>query len=132
MNENENVKVVQRAYKLFGKGDIAGLLNQFADNIAWETPGAPRIPYAGRFQGRDQVVKFFEGLGKTAEFAQFEPREFIEQGDKVVALGHYSGKGRSTGRPFTTEWAMIFTVQNGKVTKFHEYFDTANLGAAFT
>ena len=132
MSDHENVDIVRRAYDLFGKGDIPGLLNQFADDIAWETPGAPRVPYAGRFHERDQVATFFEGLGKTAEFAQFEPREFIAQGDRVVVLGHYAGKGRSTGRPFATDWAMVFTVQHGKVTNFHEYFDTANLGAAFS
>jgi ketosteroid isomerase-like protein len=132
VKESENVDVVRQAFQCFGAGDIAGLLNQFASDVSWETPGAPRIPYAGRFKGRDQVATFFEGLGRTAEFTQFEPREFVAQGDQVVALGHYAGKGRTTGRPFDTAWAMVFTVQNGKVVKFQEYFDTANLGAAFT
>lgn len=57
MSESENVNVVRRAYELFGKD-----------------------PYAGRFQGRSQVAGFFEGLGKTAEFAKCEPRDFIAQG----------------------------------------------------
>lgn len=132
MSEQDNINVVRHIYGLFGQGDIAGLLKQFADDIAWETPGAPGVPYAGRFKGRDQVARFFDGLGKTAEFSSFEPREFIGQGDQVVVLGHYTGKGRSTGRSFSSPWAMVFTVNNGKVTKFHEYFDTANLSAAFT
>jgi len=132
MSDQQNLDVVRRAYECFGKGDIQGVLNQLAENVAWETPGAPSVPYAGRFQGRGQVAKFFEGLGKTAQFTTFEPRQFVAQGDVVVALGHYAGKGLVTGRAFATDWAMVFTVQNGKVTKFHEYFDTTNLGAAFT
>jgi ketosteroid isomerase-like protein len=131
MSEQDNIKVVQKAYDCFNKGDIPGLLDSFAGNIAWLTPGAPRIPYAGSFQGRDKVAAFFDDLGKTAQFTEFVTQKFIAQGDTVVVLGHYAGKGRATGRSFSTDWAMVFTVQNGKVTKFHEYFDTANLGAAF-
>jgi ketosteroid isomerase-like protein len=132
MSENENIALVKKVYGLFSSGDIHGLLSQFADDITWETPGAPRVPYAGRFRGRDDVAKFFEGLGKTAEFDRFEPREFIAQADRVVVLRYYSGKGRITGRPFGTNWAMVFTVQRDKVTGFHEFFDTENLGGAFT
>ncbi len=132
MSEHENVGIVRHAYDLFGRGDIAGLLGHLADDVTWETPGAPGVPYAGSFRGRDQVARFFEGLGKTADITTFEPREFIAQGDRVAVLGSYRGKGRSTRRPFATDWAMFFTVREGKVTSFHEYFDTANLGAAFS
>lgn len=132
MNEQKNIDHVKQVYDLFTKGDIAGLLNQLADDISWETPGAPKIPYAGRFKGRAAMTKFFEGVGKTAEFSRFEPRDYIAQGDRVIVLGHYAGKGKATSRPFATDWAMIFTVRNGKVTDFKEYFDTANLGSAFS
>jgi ketosteroid isomerase-like protein len=130
--ESENVALVQQAYAAFGRGDIAALLEMLSDDIDWHTPGAPRIPYAGRFSGRKQVAGFFEGLGKTAEFERFEPREFFAHGDKVVVLGHYAGRGRTTGRPFATDWAMVFTVRNGKIAAFSEHFDTFNLGAAFS
>ena len=132
MGESSNVEVVQQAYAAFGRGDIAALLDTFSNDIDWETPGAPRVPYGGHYAGREDVARFFEELGKTAEFERFEPREFVAQGDKVVALGHYAGRGRNTGRPFATDWAMVFTVRNGKIVVFREYFDTANLGAAFS
>jgi uncharacterized protein len=132
MSDHQNVKFVQNIYGLFKKGDIAGLLDHFAEDVEWETPGAPRVPYAGHFRSRAAVAKFFEDLGKTAEFAAFEPRDFLAKGDRVVVLGHYAGTGRSTGRRFETDWVMVFTIGGGKVTKFKEYFDTANLGEAFT
>ena len=52
-------------------------------------------------------------------------------GNRVVVFGFYSGKGRSTQKPFATKWTMVFTIQGGKVSGFHEYFDTHNLGSAF-
>ena len=49
----------------------------------------------------------------------FEPREFIAHGDKVVALGHYAWRVKSTGREFGGDFAHVFTMSNGKVIRFH-------------
>src|SRR4051812_35006775 len=127
----ENVALIKTIYKQFTDGDIDGVLSHFTDDVNWETPGFPKIPYAGRFCGRREVAKFFDGLGKTATFECFEPSEYIADGDRVVVFGFYSGKGRVTQKPFATKWTMVFTIQNGKVSGFHEYLDTNNLGSAF-
>lgn len=60
------------------------------------------MPAAGRRFGRDQVARFFAILDETAETQTFEPREFVAQGDKVVAIGHTSARARSTGREYVT------------------------------
>jgi hypothetical protein len=44
--------------------------------------------------------QFFVSLVDTQEVQHFDPREFIAQGDKVVALGHYAWLVKSTGREF--------------------------------
>ena len=63
-------------------------------------------------------------------FEVFEPREFVAQGDKVVVLGYYKAR-TAAGRPFASDWVMIFTVANGKVARFQEFTDVAALNAAF-
>jgi ketosteroid isomerase-like protein len=70
-------------------------------------------------------------LSETTEFSTFEPRDFIAQGDHVIALGTYQGKARATGRPFESSWAMSFLLRDGKVLKFREYTDTGAIGLAF-
>jgi hypothetical protein len=50
----------------------------------------------------------FAGLAKLAEkqeAEQFEPGEFVAQGDKVVALGHYRWRIKSTGHSYPSDWA---------------------------
>jgi len=131
MSASENVALIKTIYDRFTNGDIHGVLSHFSDDVNWETPGFPRVPYAGRFCGRGEVAKFFDGLGKTASFECFEPKEYIAEENRVVVFGFYSGKGRITQKPFATKWAMVFTVDNGKVSGFREYFDTNNLGSAF-
>lgn len=36
----------------------------------------------------------------------------------------------TTGSTYEDEWAHVFTVENGKITKFTEYHDTAAEAAA--
>jgi ketosteroid isomerase-like protein len=73
---------------------------------------------------------FFQKVNEISEFASFEPREYVAQGDRVMALGSYRAKVKSTGRIYECDWAMAFTVENGKVTEFQEYTDTAAIAAA--
>ena len=42
----------------------------------------------------------------------------------------WSGVARSTGKPFTSEWAMRFIVKNGNVTFAQVYEDTGAIAAA--
>jgi ketosteroid isomerase-like protein len=55
----------------------------------------------------------------------------MAEGDKVVALGSYSWRVRSTKQKYKSDFAHVWTFSNGKVIAFQEYFDTAALRDAF-
>lgn len=131
MAEQENVKVVQDAYAAFGRGDIAALLESLREDVVWTLPGEGMIPQAGVYHGRDGVARFFQALDQTTEFLAFEPREFIAHGDTVIVLGSYQGKAKATGRSFQSQWAMLFTLRDGKVAKYREYTDTGSIALAY-
>ncbi|HLE63949.1 MAG TPA: nuclear transport factor 2 family protein [Pyrinomonadaceae bacterium] len=131
MSEQENTKVVQRGYESFKSGDIQGLLDLFSEDIQWHLPKMENVPFAGKRQGREQVKQFFASLADAQEVKQFELREVIAQGDKVVALGHYIWRVKSTGREFAADWAHVWTVRDGKLTRLHEYTDTAAAVSAY-
>src|SRR5438094_881101 len=94
MNAEQNIAVVKQAYGAFGRGDIPALLALLDENVDWQpiVGTNPPVPTAGRRHGRADVGRFFEAIGKNLTFSLFEPREFVAQGDKVVALGHYTSK----------------------------------------
>jgi ketosteroid isomerase-like protein len=123
----KNVKVIQDAYAAFGSGNIDELLGYMAENVDWQTFGPVEIPTMGRRNGKAEVGWFFQQVADTWQFDHFEPRQFIAQGDLVVSLGFYDGKARKTSRPFSSEFAHIFTVKDGRITRFREYADTANM-----
>ena len=129
---NRNTEIVRQAYENFKSGDIQALLDQLTDDIEWQAPKVENVPFAtGQHSGREQVGQFFARLADAQEFKQFEPRDFIAQGDKVVALGRYEWRVRSTGRGYEGDWAHVFTIRDGKIAGFHEYTDTAAIAAAY-
>ena len=55
----------------------------------------------------------------------------MAQGEAVAVFGVISGRSKATGKNYQTDWAMKWHLQNGKVTKFHHFFDSAVVEAAF-
>jgi ketosteroid isomerase-like protein len=126
MSEQDNVRTVQEAYAAFGRGDIPGLLSMLDENVEWITPGSPDVlPTAGTRRGREGVAEFFSTLAQTDDIEVFEPQEFIAQGDKVVAIIKCRTRLKASGRAVDDELVHIFTVRDGRIARFREYFDTA-------
>ncbi len=117
--------VVQTVYAAFGKGDVPGILAHCAPQVDWELVGPAKLGYAGKRRDHAGITDFFTKVGQLDDIHAFEPREFIEEGDKVVVLGWESTTARDTGKEFASEWAHVFTVTNGKVTRWRGFFDTA-------
>jgi hypothetical protein len=133
MGEAENTKVVQDMYAAFGRGEVQAILDKLDDNISWTAVygSGPQVPQGGERRGKAAVGEFFKQLGPAVNFSKFEPREFIATGNKVVALGHYVGT-TSVGKGFDLDWAMVFTLRNGKVAHFQEFTDSAAVNASYT
>jgi ketosteroid isomerase-like protein len=131
MAEQDNVQVVKDAYAAFGRGDIPAVVNACAPEVEWTIPGGAGIPVAGTFHGRKGVAEFFQALGENQTARQFEPREFIAQGDKVAVLGHYQWLIERTGKRYESDWVHVFTIRERSVMRFQEYSDTAAEAEAY-
>ena len=131
MSEQDNTTIVQQAYHNFNTGNIPGLLDQMSDNVTWQLPEIESVPLAGKRTGRDGVKDFFATLARDQDVIEFEPREFVAQGSKVVSLGHYRWRVKDTDREFASDFVHVFTVRDGKIVAFREHFDTAVVAAAY-
>lgn len=131
MSVESNVKLIQEGYEKFGSGDIPGLLSLFAEEIEWTVPLIENAPFGGERRGVKAVGEFFEQLSGAEELTRFEPLEFIAQNNRVVVLGESAATVKETGRSYETDWVHVFTVIDGKVTEFTEFFDNAAATRAF-
>ncbi len=130
MSTQESLQLVKEGYAAFGRGDIAGLLTLMADDVEWISPGTG-LPMSGTYRGVEGVANFFQKLAAEVEILDFQPREFVADGDRVLVLGSQSAKVRATNRIATLEWVMSFTVRNGKIINFREYADTKAMAEAY-
>jgi ketosteroid isomerase-like protein len=125
MSARTPLQTVQEIYAAFGTGDVPAILERVAPDVDWLVHGPEGLPFTGRFDGHDGTVRFFSTVGQISQHSAFEPREFIADGDDVVAFGIERGTIRTTGKTFDSNWAHSFTVRDGRVTRFRLFTDTA-------
>src|SRR5262245_45050241 len=75
------------------------------------------------------------GLAATAIGSLYGGRpangsEFFESGERVIALGSYSGRARRTGKRFTARFAHVWTLQDGLIVRLQQCADTVQLARA--
>jgi ketosteroid isomerase-like protein len=131
LSARTNAEVVQETYEAVGRGDIPALLDLLTDDVKWTFQGPSVIPFAGTRRGREGVAEFFSLVGENLEFQEFEPREFVAQGDTVVVLGFERSLIKPTGHTFDQEWAHVYRLRDGRVAEFLALEDTAAHVAAF-
>src|SRR5262249_29467835 len=110
---------------------IQAIAEALDENIRWVHSGAPELPWAKTRQGKAQAMTFFKDLADSVEVTGFEPVKFVEQGDTVVAFGHWKGKTKKTSKAFESDWAMIWTFKGNKVVAYQSYEDTNAVAKAF-
>ena len=124
-----NKQIIEDGYKCFATGDIPGLLGNFAENIEWTE--AEGFPYGGTYTGAKAIVEnVFMKLGSEWEGFSAVPDEILDAGDKIVALGNYSGKYNETGKSMRVSFAHVWTLRDGKIVKFVQYTDTLKVAEA--
>lgn len=132
MNEQQNVALVKEMYAAFGRGDVQAIIKHLTDDIEWTLEAPDTIPFAGKKVGPAAVLGFFQTLGTTQDNPKLTTDEFIAQGDKVATTGRYSATVKATGKRFDCAVAHIFTIRNGKVGRFQDFLDTAQMADAYT
>lgn len=119
MSESD-LATVRSAYAAFGRGDIPGVMSVLEDQIDWRSPDA--LPHGGAFKGKDGVGRFFQGIGQRWEDLRVDAQELHDANGEVIVLGKAAGHLRGQGAADYL-FAHVFTMANGKVTRFREYVD---------
>ena len=124
--------VVQDVYGAFGRGDIPGLLAMLTEDVAWGVEGrAQDYPTFGARQGRQGALEFFQAMGGTEDISRFEPQAFHAAGDTVAVEGRIAVTLKTNGKSLDYAWLHLFTVRDGKIARFKEFYDTAQVVEAY-
>ena len=119
-----DLDVIRGMYSAFARGDVANVLAALAQQIVWtESEG---FPSAGTYTTPDAVLrKVFARLASEWDAFGAAPREYVCDGQTVVAIGDYSGTFKATGKAFKAPFAHIWKLERGTVVGFQQFTDTA-------
>jgi uncharacterized protein len=118
----DNVTTVRSIYEAFGRGDVDAVFDAMTENIEWDE--SPGMPYGGVHHGRDEIVNnVFGPILTDVEGFTAEPDEIVAlDEERVFAQGHHAGRGARG--PVDARFVHIWTVQDGKVTRYQQLADT--------
>ena len=122
MSRDTNLATVQAIYTAFGTGDVPTLLSLLDADIEWVNPGPDDIPaYFGTKHGHEGALSVLGYLGANVDISVFDPHTFVADDDRVVALVHFVGTAKATGRTYDQEIVHVFEFgPAGTITRFRD------------
>ena len=118
----DNRAIVEAAYAHFGSGDVEAFLAVLDPNVTWTD--AEGYPYAGTYVGPDALLEgLLARIGAEWDAYTVVPNTYVADGDRVVALGTYSGTYKATGRSVEAPFAHVWQLEDGKVVSFRQFTD---------
>jgi ketosteroid isomerase-like protein len=119
-----NKEIMTELYASFAKGDVPSVLAGMDPEIEWTE--AEGWPLSGTYVGPQAIVEgVFMRLGEIGDNFSVNVTQLVADGDTVVALGTYSWNRKGSGEPDEVKMAHVWTLADGKVTRFQQHVDTA-------
>jgi ketosteroid isomerase-like protein len=124
-----NREAIQALFDAYANRDAETMLGCLDDAAEWiEAAG---FPYAGTYVGPQAVMdNVWRPMATEWDGWSAVPDEIIVEGDRVVAVGTYSGAYKATGKAFSARFAHVFTMKNDKVIRMEQFVDSATVNAA--
>jgi len=124
----DELSTVRDVYDAFDRRDIPALLGLLSHNVAWHAPET--LPWGGTRHGPDGVTTDDELLDEHVEDGWGDADDYLDAGERVVALGRLLGRARATGIDFEARFAHIWDFQDGVIVTFDSILDSATVLAA--
>ena len=119
-----NVDIVRLVYAEWGRGNFKPRFDFYDDEMEWgwssEFPGL-----AGVYRDPETRNKRLHEWLSPWEHWTCEATEYIENGDQVVVLCRYRGRGKGSGAEVDVAGAHVWKLRGGKVVRLEVFADAA-------
>jgi uncharacterized protein len=126
-----NVDTVRQVYAAFSRRDIPAILGLLSPEVEWGEPANPYNPAAGTRHGHAGFLEWLNIGREAEEILKLEPRKFLTDADTVAVVGYTKCLARPTNKTYETDFVHLVTLNDGKIVRFQEFFDTFAAGEAF-
>lgn len=123
MTTTPSLQIIKSLYEALTNGDVTTVRPLLDPQIEWTE--AEGFPLGGTYRGVEAVLKgVLMRLATDWEGFQTTPDEFIDGGETIVVLGHYSGTYKATGKSFQAPFTHVWKVHDEKAIRYVQYTDT--------
>jgi ketosteroid isomerase-like protein len=112
--------VVEKMFAAFGSGNMEKFVETVSDDTVWIYHGTQIIP-KGVFEKKEGIRTFFKNIINKTEVINFEPQQYIVEGNMVVVLGREHQRVKRSGKELKQKWVQIYTVENDLITRMEEF-----------
>ena len=115
----ENVEIVRAGYQALNAGDMVGALAAMDPGIEILDHDLPDTPE--RYRGLDGLGRWQADWEASWASWRWEPEEFIDAGDRVVAVLRVYATGRGSGVDVERLDGAVWTLRDGKCIRLDYY-----------
>ena len=116
----ENVAVVRQMYDAFHSGDAEGAIDHFTLDVAVDARDHPDAQ-AGR--GHEALVRIIGSWVAAFDEWSEEIEEMRDLGDHILVAAKQRGRGKGTGIETELRYALLYEVEDGKISRMTFYSD---------
>jgi ketosteroid isomerase-like protein len=111
----DELTAVRGAVDRLVSGALAPLIELLANDVEFEVASGGDAPTCRKHAGQQAVADYFDALGDLATFWRMD--EFSANGERVIAWGDESFTVEGCGLEGGTEFALVFDLRHGRVTR---------------
>lgn len=117
--------------KRMGGGDVAGVVELFADDASWDVPGdVANVPWLGKRE-RQQIHGFFATMAEHTVREAFDIHHTVVDGDNAVIVGRARLAFTPAGTTIDTPFAIHIVVDpDSRIMRFAMFEDSWSVALA--
>ncbi len=121
----DHVGALRRAYAALAEGDASAGLELLHPDFVWVEPRVRGYSLGGKHHGRDGFVRgILRAAARFWEEIRVEPECFLgADDDRVVVTGRLRGRVKGGATEATTEFAHLWTFDEGRLIHGQSYAD---------
>jgi ketosteroid isomerase-like protein len=127
MAEGAAKEVVGQFLKAIKAANGATMMALLADDAVVVLPGSYKVPWSGRWQGKDTIAQCFRLVGEFLDIRGHDVKLMFGEGEHVLVLMYETTLARNTGRVLHQETAWLFRVQRGTIAYWQCFEDTEQI-----
>jgi ketosteroid isomerase-like protein len=131
VSSSEPKDIVRQFLAAIAGGDGKTMLGLMADDAVMITPGSPKVPFNGRFEGKASITHAFTMFGEYLEIRDHTLKVLFGEGEHVGVMINETSRAKRTDRFIKQDTFWYFHITGGLIKSWQVFEDTEQVGWAW-